>query len=103
MKGNKPPSANASREDNPALKLAILEMVDTQLRHNDPPLIKQTYDRLMTEGFSVPLVREMIAAAMTNEMYQILKKQAPFDHSRYAAALKRLPKMPRADERGTNP
>lgn len=83
-----------SPEHNPYLKMAIMETVDNQLRDNDPPETKQTYERLVSEGFSEVQARELIAAAMTSEIYDILKKEEPFDHARYAATLKRLPKMP---------
>ncbi len=94
MKHDKPPRRQVEPEHNPSLKIAIMEMVDNQLRDNNPPETKQTYDRLMTEGFSEQHVRELIAAAVTNEINEILKKQEPFDRVRFAATLKRLPKLP---------
>jgi hypothetical protein len=84
----------ASLEKNPALRLAMMEMIDAQLRHNDPPLAKQTYERLLTEGLSDPQTREMLAAAMAYEIELILEKQEPFNRARYGAALKRLPNPP---------
>ena len=37
---------------NPHLKAAILEVVDNQIRDNDPPETKKTFNRLMKEGNS---------------------------------------------------
>ncbi len=94
MKHDKPPRRQVEPEHNPSLKMAIAETVDNQLRDNNPPETRQTYDRLMTLGYSEEEARELIAAAVTNEIYEILKKQEPFDRVRFAATLKRLPKLP---------
>ena len=37
-------------EHNPVLAAAIMEVVENQLRQNDPPETKQTYERLLMEG-----------------------------------------------------
>jgi hypothetical protein len=39
-------------EENPYLKSAILEVVDNQLKANDPPETRKTLKRLPTEGYS---------------------------------------------------
>ncbi len=94
MKHDKPHSSPAPSKHNPYLKMAIAETVDNQLRDNNPPETRQTYDRLMTLGYSEEEARELIAAAVTNEIYEVLKTQKPFDQRRFAASLKRLPKLP---------
>jgi hypothetical protein len=37
-------------ETNPLLAVAILEIVDTQLREGTPPQTRQTFDRLVVHG-----------------------------------------------------
>ncbi len=94
MKHDKPPRRQVEPEHNPSLKIAIMETVDNQLRDNNPPETRQTYDRLMTEGYSEEEARELIAAVVTDEIYEILKTEEPFDQRRFIATLKRLPKLP---------
>jgi hypothetical protein len=50
---------------NPRLKVAILQVVDNQLRANDPPEIKQTLDRLISEGYSKKKAKELIGCVRT--------------------------------------
>ena len=39
-------------ESNPHLQAAIMEVVENQLRNNDPPQTRQTYERLIEAGHS---------------------------------------------------
>lgn len=43
---------SSPEESNPRLKASFLEVVDNQLRANDPPETRQTLDRLIAEGIS---------------------------------------------------
>lgn len=80
-------------EENPILKAAILEVVDNQLRENDPPETRQTLDRLIAEGHSKGEAKKMIGAVVSLEMFDVLKKKEPYNHERFAKALNRLPKL----------
>ncbi|MDZ7290052.1 MAG: DUF1841 family protein [candidate division KSB1 bacterium] len=79
---------------NPYLEATLLEVVEKQLTHRDPPEVKETYDRLLSEGFSDEESRRLIGAALVNEVYTIMKERQPFNHARYVAALHKLPKLP---------
>lgn len=79
---------------NPNLDAALLEVVEKQLNHRDPPEVKETYDRLLSEGFSDEEARRLIGVALVNEVHAIMKERQPFNHARYAAALRQLPKLP---------
>jgi hypothetical protein len=81
-------------EHNPRLKAAILQVVENQLRDNNPPETRQTYDRLRAEGHSDQEVRRLIGCVVASEIFDILKQQKPFDRDRYVKALARLPKLP---------
>lgn len=95
MKQTKPHPSKVASNENATLQMAMMQMVDAQLRGNSPPETKKTYERLMKEGFSDAQAREMIATAMAKEISQILKKPQPFDHARFTANLDRLPKSPK--------
>ena len=79
---------------NQRLKSAIIEVVDNQVDANDPPEIRQTLVRLMTEGFSENEAKELIGNVVVVEVFEVLKAGKPFDIKRYAAALARLPELP---------
>ena len=81
-------------EENPYLKSAILEVVDNQLQANDPPETRQTLDRLISEGYSEVEAKKLIGCVVTSEIFDVLKKQEPFNPERFAKALNELPKLP---------
>ncbi|HXI91551.1 MAG TPA: hypothetical protein VNO24_16160 [Blastocatellia bacterium] len=73
---------------------AILEAVENQLRDLDPPETKETFDRLLDEGYSDEEARELIGYVVAAEIFEILKYMKPFDHQRFVNALRRLPELP---------
>ncbi len=81
-------------EKNPHLKSAILEVVDNQLQANDPPETRQTFDRLVSEGYSEEEAKKLIGSVVTSEIFDVLKNQEPFNPERFAKALNELPKLP---------
>ena len=80
---------------NPPLREAFLEVVDNQLRENNPPETKQTLDRLMAEGYPAEEAKLLIAQAVAVETYTILKTQAPFNRERFVRNLTALPQEPK--------
>jgi hypothetical protein len=81
-------------KENPYLKSAILDVVDNQLQANDPPETRQTFDRLISEGYSEDEAKKLIGCVVTSEIFDVLKKQEPFNPERFAKALNELPKLP---------
>ena len=59
-------------EENPHLKSAILEVVDNQLKANDPPETRQTFDRLISEGYSEEEAKKLIGSVVTVEIFDVL-------------------------------
>jgi hypothetical protein len=82
------------KRSNKKVKAAVLEVVDNQLRDNTPPETRKTYQRLLQEGFSDRQARELIGVVVSSEIFEVLKKQQPYDQERFVAALERLPQMP---------
>lgn len=76
------------------IKTAIIEVVENQLELNDPPEIKETLDRLVSEGYSSQESKELIGNVVVVEVFEVLKDGKPFDLDRYVAALHRLPEIP---------
>lgn len=79
---------------NEKVKVAVLAVVDNQLRDNTPPETRQTYQRLLKEGFSEQEARELIGVVVSSEIFEVMKEKRPYDQKRFIAALQRLPKKP---------
>ncbi len=79
---------------NPRLKAIILEVVDNQLRANDPPETRFTLERLMAEGYPEGAAKELIACVVTSEIFDVMKNKEEFDLDRFVTALNRLPQLP---------
>jgi len=82
------------KQANPHLNAAILEAVDNQLRELNPPEAKETYDRLVATGISDQEARRLIAVALSDEMFQVLKEKKNYNPERYIASLRKLPRLP---------
>ncbi len=79
---------------NPRLQAAFLDVVENQLRDNDPPETRQAYERLLREGHTEGDAKKLIGAAVASEAFWIMKENKPFDQARFVATLSRLPKLP---------
>jgi exopolyphosphatase/pppGpp-phosphohydrolase len=72
---------------------AALEVVENQLRDDDPPETRETFDRLVGEGHTEADAKRLIAAVVLAEIGEVLQTNAPFNHSRFVVALDRLPAL----------
>ena len=72
------------------MKKIILEVVDNQLRDNNPPMVREVYDRLIEEGYSTREVKEKIGAVVIDEIYDVMKENQPYDEKQYTDALKNI-------------
>jgi hypothetical protein len=79
-------------EVNYRLRGYILEAVDNQLRDGDPPIATETFIRLLSEGFSETKAKEMIAAVLLEEIYDVMKNDELYDEGRYTRNLNKLGK-----------
>ena len=78
-------------ETNPLLGKEMKKVVRNQIRQNDPPETKQTYDRLIKEGFPIDEVMRQLAVVVTAEIYDVVKNKEPFNQERYIKRLNKLP------------
>lgn len=69
------------------LKKLILEVVNNQLKDNDPPAAKQAYEKLLNAGYSASEAKEKIGAVVLEEIYDVMKENQPYDEKRYTEAL----------------
>jgi len=79
-------------ESKDRLNAAIIQVVETQIDSNDPPETRQTYERLLSEGFSEKVSKELLGTVVIAEVFGVMKDGKPFDINRYVTALNKLPK-----------
>lgn len=72
------------------LKKSILEVVDNQLKANDPPCTKEVYEKLVSAGYSQSEAKDKIGAVVLTEIYDILKKGQSFDEQKYQSSLEEM-------------
>jgi hypothetical protein len=86
------------KQVNPYVRAAIIEVVENQIRDNDPPQTSQTFQRLMAAGHSEKEAKRLIGCVVSAEIYDVLKKKEPFNLERFVKGLDNLPAMPWDDE-----
>jgi hypothetical protein len=79
-------------EVNLKLREQILDIIKNQLKSNNPPATKITYNRLISLGYSDFEVKQFIGQCIVVELFDILKHNKPFDEERYIKNLQQLPK-----------
>jgi predicted nucleic-acid-binding protein len=82
------------KTENQRLRKAILEVINTQIRDNDPPETKQTLIRLHEQGFSEEAALRLIGYVVATEVFAVLEENRQYDQEKYIAALNNLPRLP---------
>lgn len=72
------------------LKKAIPEVVENQIRENNPSETKKTLDRLLKAGYSKDDAMKLIGRVVAVEIYKVLKNKEPFNDEKYVKALREL-------------
>jgi hypothetical protein len=81
-------------ETNETLRKQIFEIISNQLRTNDPPETKITFDRLRKQGYDDLQTKQLIGQCLAVELFGVLKYGKPYDNERYVKNLSALPKEP---------
>ena len=81
-------------ESNEILKKQFLQIVNNQIKSNDPPETNETLKRLKEMGYSDKDAKILIGQCVVVEIFDIMKHHKPFDEKRYIKNLKNLPKKP---------
>jgi len=85
---------NADTENGQLAGEAIVEMIENQLKENNPPETKHTLERLISLGESRENSIRYISSALCVEIYEAVKNNTPYNEERYLKNLKALPKLP---------
>lgn len=79
---------------NEILQAQFLEVVENQLRMDDPAETRLTLERLEQAGYSPQDSKKMISACVAVAIADTLSSNEPFDEARYIKNLNRLPDLP---------
>ncbi|KPJ99549.1 MAG: hypothetical protein AMJ60_04645 [Desulfobacterales bacterium SG8_35] len=82
------------KTENTRLRAAILEVINNQIRNNEPPETKETLIRLQEQGFSEENALKLIGYVVASEVFSVLKENRRYDRGKYVSALKALPRLP---------
>ena len=81
-------------KQNEILRQEIFQIIENQIRDNNPPQTKQTYQRLLKMGYSEMDAKKYIGQCVAIELFNIMKHKQPFDQKRYVENLNKLPEQP---------
>lgn len=78
---------------------AIIEnIVERQLRYNQPPETFQAYERLVRdESFTDEEARILIGRTIQVELFRLMRFAEPFNQKRFIKNLEKLPDLPNVD------
>ncbi|TFH41963.1 MAG: hypothetical protein E4G96_04440 [Chrysiogenales bacterium] len=68
----------------------IIQSVETQIRENDPPATKMTYERLISAGHDEAAAKEKIASLIAEEIYLSMKDNRKISEKEFSARLSEL-------------
>jgi hypothetical protein len=76
------------------LHRTLMEVIQNQIRENNPPETGATLERLMAEGFSRQEAMDLIGHVLAAEIFEVLKDQREHDQEKYIKRLHDLPQLP---------
>ena len=94
MKKRKRNIVQADTPDGQLAGEAMVEVVENQIRDNDPPETRTTLERLISLGESRENAMRYIASVLSIEIFEALKNKTPYNEERYLTNLRNLPELP---------
>lgn len=88
------PPYDTEEENGLIARAALMEIVNNQLNENNPPAVREAYHRLKAAGHAEDEIMEMIAAALIDVIFPVMRDGMRFDEARYIKALGKLPELP---------
>jgi len=72
------------------LQKIINHSVEIQIRDNDPPITKTTFERLLRNGHDEAAAKEMIASVIAEEIYLTMKDDRKMNLDKFSKRLAEL-------------
>ncbi|MBM4300145.1 MAG: hypothetical protein FJ121_01225 [Deltaproteobacteria bacterium] len=80
--------------DRKAAREALFEVIENQMKADNPPETKQTYHRLRAAGYSHRETMKMVACVVLIELNEMVRDNRIYDEAGYIKALRALPQLP---------
>lgn len=77
-------------DDGLDLHKIIMQSIEVQIRDNDPPAVRETYERLLKNGRDEETAKGMIASVIAEEIYLKMKENRNINEEMFAAHLGEL-------------
>jgi hypothetical protein len=68
----------------------IINSVETQIKTNNPPATRETFERLKANGHDEEKAKEMIASIIAEEIYLMVKDEKEINEDMFARRLSKL-------------
>lgn len=81
-------------ESNEIIKMQIMQILENQIRDNNPAETNLTFKRLQMMGYDEYDAKQLIGQCIAVEIYNILKHKIPFNEEKYIKNLRKLPDEP---------
>ncbi len=81
-------------ESNKIVRKQIFEIIEDQIKNNNPPETNLTFNRLIKDGYNKSDTKKLIAQCIAIEIFDVIKYGNTFDEKRFIKNLKQLPKEP---------
>ena len=88
------PAMLVESEAGPAIRQAIFDAIENQIRDRTPPEVAQALVRLMAAGEPRDNALRYTACALSVEFFEILHNEAGYNEARYVRNLQALPVLP---------
>ena len=72
------------------LQKLIRQSVEQQIKDNDPPATKETYERLIKNGDDESTAMEKIISTIAEEIFESLNKDRKINEKTYSEKLRKL-------------
>lgn len=80
------------------IRTIIEDIVERQLRFNQPPETFQAYERLIKdESFTDEEARTLIGRTIQVELFRLMRFAEPFNQKRFIKNLQQLPDLPNVE------
>lgn len=79
-----------SRNEDFYLHKIIIQSVEIQIRDNDPPITKTTFERLVRNGHDEAVAKDMIASVIAEEIYMTMKDDRKMNLENFSRRLAEL-------------
>jgi hypothetical protein len=84
--------------DRKNVRKALFEVIENQMKMDNPPETKETFHRLRAAGYSRKETMRLLACVLLVELNDMVRDNRLYDEATYVEKLMALPEMPWEDE-----